>query len=453
MTPMTTPEPAVFAPTDRQRQLWKALESRAPESGTAIVGYGGAMGGGKTRALVELAIETAASFPGTRILIARLRYTDLRSTTMAEFYRCCPEELIIERRQSPPESVVLRSCDAGSGAPASVHFRHLTDWRGLGSEQYGAVFIDEAGEVPEAAALMLVTRLRHPAQPFRYFVAASNPWPGWFERWFVRRELPEELFDEAEVRLAFIPARIRDNPWLPPNYEQVQRLLLPEDWVERFVDGKFESFVGLVYPSFDRLRHRWDGALPPFARYVGGLDFGGLAEHHHFTAGIVAGLTDVDAVCGPDVLIRLDEFEERGPGVIERLERWMQSWQERVGGGRISWRADRSQQAWISRMQKQVMIEPSDGRPHSVNVGIERVQRRLEWGAERAPRSYYRPTMRRFPERMLEYRWQSASEGDGLIPKPRKVDDDLLDADRYMHEEADRRRPRVVGLTPLRVLC
>ena len=38
-----------FFPTARQRQLYEALRS-APDPGLALVGYGGAMGGGKTRA-------------------------------------------------------------------------------------------------------------------------------------------------------------------------------------------------------------------------------------------------------------------------------------------------------------------------------------------------------------------------------------------------------------------
>ena len=313
---LSATESAPFNPTRRQAELWRNMESSAPAEGTVLIGYGGAMGGGKTRALVQLALDTALDFPGTRILIARLRYTDLRSTTMSEFFEQCPGRIIAERQRSRPERVVLRGNDFPIGVRSAVHFRHLSDWSGLGSEQYGAIFVDEAGEVSEDAARMLITRLRHPAQPFRFFVAASNPWPGWFERWFVRGELG---LDRSEVeRLAFIPARIRDNPWLPKNYERIQRAILSDDWIERFVEGKFDNLIGLVYPRFDRVRHRWDDPLPPFARYLGGLDFGGLAAHHHFTAGIMAGLTGSRADCGADILIRLEEFEQRGEGVIER---------------------------------------------------------------------------------------------------------------------------------------
>lgn len=449
-----------FLPTARQLEVWKLLESREPDEGAAIVGYGGAMGGGKTRTLAELALETALTYPGTRILVARLRYTDLRATTMSEFFRCCPQELIVAHRQVPPEAVALRSARRGNRAPSTIQFRHLSDWRGLGSEQYGAVFIDEAGEVSEEAARMLLTRLRHPAQPFRYFVAASNPWPGWFERWFVRRQLPAEQLGRAEVRVGFIPARIRDNPHLPPHYEEMQRVLLPEDWVERFIDGSFDSFLGQVYSEFDRMRHRWDDALPPFTRYVGGIDFGGLAEHHHFTAAVVAGLTSAAAPCGAGVLIRLGEFEERGANVMARLADWMRFWQRRVRAP-VRWRADRSQSAWIGQMRRDgLRVASSNGGPYSVIAGVNLVQRRLRGGESGqsgqsggggGPRSYYTPDMRSFPERMFAYRWLSASETEGRVPQPKKQDDDLMDADRYMHEEADQpERPRASAV-PLQV--
>ncbi len=434
-----------FHPTERQRELYRAL-SNTPAEGLTLVGYGGAMGGGKTRAIVELAIDTALSYPGARILIARLHYSDLQTTTMDEFFRACDPRLIAERQRSSPPWVALRARGWPTTVKSTVHFRHLTDWSGLGSEQYGAVFIDEAGEVPEEAAQMLITRLRHPAQSRRWFVAASNPWPGWFERWFARRELPEAELGKASGQIVYIPARVEDNPHLPPNYAAIQRALLPADWVSRFIDGRFDSFRGLIYPEFSPDRHRWDAPLPPFQRYIGGLDFGGQAAWDHYTAGIVAGVTSADAPCGANVLIRLAEFEQRGPGVTERLERWIDDCRRQFGS--VTWCADRSQSAWIDHQRRRGRrIRPSQGGPDSVQWGIALVQQRLS-AAE--PQSYYAPTLTQFPIRMREYQWKQPGN-DRL--QPLKKDDDLLDADRYCHELAQLQpasRARVAIHTPAR---
>ena len=51
--------------------------------------------------------------------------------------------------------------------------------------------------------------------------------------------------------------------------------------------------------------------------------------------------------------------------------------------------------------------------------------------AAEPPASFYIENLTSFPKRMQEYVWQT---GDDPDPKPRKTNDDLLDADRYMHE-------------------
>jgi len=127
-------------------------------------------------------------------------------------------------------------------------------------------------------------------------------------------------------------------------------------------------------------------------------------------------------------LIRLAEFEDRGPGVIQRLERWQKACRRKYGP--IRWAADRSQSAWIDHQRRQGhRVVPSKGGPDSVNWGISLVQQRL---SQDPPTTYYTPSMHRFPERMREYQWDMKSGEQS--PKPKKVNDDLLDADRYMHE-------------------
>jgi hypothetical protein len=442
-----------FIPTDRQRDLYQAL-NRAPDPGLALLGYGGAMGGGKTRAIVELAIDAALAYPGNNILVARHNFTDLSSTTMREFLAACPPELIRRRQQSPTNLLELAFPDWPSDRFSTVNFRHLSDWTGLGSQQYGSVLIDEAGEVDEEAALMLLTRLRHPAQPQRWFVAASNPWPGWFERWFVHRDLPEDALAQAYGQVAFVPARIHDNPHLPADYAQLQRALLPSDWVDRFVEGRFDAFMGRVYPHFDSQLHLWQGPLPDFSLFIGGLDFGGQANDAHYTAGIVAALArsgrgaqpssflpplgggaeDEGGTVPPLTLIRLAEFEDRGPGVTQRLEQWQRACARKLGP--IRWCADRSQSAWIDHQRRLgINVVPSNGGPDSVNWGIALVQERL---SSDPPTSYYTANLTRFPERMREYQWRRSQTHP---VQPRKRNDDLLDADRYMHELALIRRP------------
>ena len=145
-------------------------------------------------------------------------------------------------------------------------------------------------------------------------------------------------------------------------------------------------------------------------------------------------------------LIRLAEFEDRGPGVTQRLEDWQRACRKRFG--HISWAADRSQSAWIDHQKRRGLdIQPAAGSPGSVAYGLSLVHDRL---AADPPTSFYTSELTQFPLRMSEYVWQA---GDDPDPRPRKKNDDLLDADRYLHELAAQRpaggNPSVVIVRPL----
>ena len=84
-------------------------------------------------------------------------------------------------------------------------------------------------------------------------------------------------------------------------------------------------------------------------------------------------------------------------------------------------------------------IRPSHGGPGSVNAGIGLVQQRLKIDAHGNPGSYYTAECQPWLEEAFAYRWSEAPEDPmRTVPKePIKRNDDLMDADRYMHEEID----------------
>lgn len=331
------------------------------------------------------------------------------------------------------------------GVESQVHFRELKDWLSIASEEYGAVLLEEAGEIPRDAVLMALSRLRHPAAKKYALVAASNPWPGWFEDWFVRKQVDEVVLAQAGGQIHFIPAKISDNPYLPTNYEALLRALYPEDWVARLVDGSFETFEGQVYRELGP-HMLWDKAVPPLERLVGGLDFGGANDRAHKTAGVVAGL-DYERN-----LIRVAHFEHSGPDVYELLTEWMRHCEMLLAEGdrasrRINWRADKTQMWGIEQAKSAgFIVNPSHGGSDSIWLGIVQQRKRMKDGT-----SYYVPELLERPriggrllngdswyESMRRYRWDTQPNDSRRVPgTPIKRDDDTADADRYMSEEAD----------------
>lgn len=429
-----------FVPTDRQGLIWDII-AEAPEGTRPFIGYGGAVGGGKTRALAELAVDLLLDFPGNRILVGRKDLVDLRTTTLEEFDRVCPPEIIVKSVNSPIIERHIRLPEWPTGVVSRAFFRELKDPESIGSEQYGAVLLEEAGEIPEVSAKMLVTRLRHPAVSKWPFVAASNPYPGWFERWFVNRELPEEMIKLAGGQIHFIPAKIADNPHLPENYEALLRGFFSgdDDWLSRMVEGRFDSFEGQIYRELGP-HLQWYGDLPHFTKLAGGLDFGGANDRAHKTAGVVSGLSQANQ------LIRFAHFEHSGADVHGQLWSWMRGVEARMGR-RVMWKADKTQSWGISLADAAgFVISPSHGGADSVSAGIGLVKRRMHDAA-----SFYTADLAQIPtvdgqklngnswyDRMKRYRWdEQPDETKAARGTPLKRDDDTADADRYMHEEAD----------------
>ena len=89
------------------------------------------------------------------------------------------------------------------------------------------------------------------------------------------------------------------------------------------------------------------------------------------------------------------EFEDRGPGVIQRLELWQRQCQQRFGP--IRWAADRSQSAWIDHQRRQgIHVVPRPpATPAPCSTGINLVHEPL---AADPPTSFYIENPHQFPQ-------------------------------------------------------
>lgn len=123
--------------------------------------YGGAMGGGKSRALCEGAVMDCITFPGNFVLICRKNLTALKNTTY----------LTLKNK-----STLRELLDAGL-VWENLGSRIFTFWNGskifytgiegakLGDEpvfsgEYGAIYIDEAFELDKLQLFLLCRLIR-----------------------------------------------------------------------------------------------------------------------------------------------------------------------------------------------------------------------------------------------------------------------------------------------------
>ena len=243
------------------------------------------MGGGKSRALCEEALDLALDHPGIPIGMVRLRHnsiTDTTKRTMMEYV--LPHQLIAKQKESGGEDYVLLH------NRSKIHFLGLDDPVKLFSSEFGAFFFDEAHEIAEESVTKLITRLRDPAAPITHWLDGEPPLVGkvglafnpdnpahWLYQWFlVGAEQTEhgtykaELYPtQAESPIGdaeFFFARAIDNIHLQPGYIRSLKGQ-PEHLRRRYLEGLWEFIGDTTYFDVEALAEYREIVLPTLYRF------------------------------------------------------------------------------------------------------------------------------------------------------------------------------------------
>jgi hypothetical protein len=232
-----------------------------------VRGYGGAMGGGKSRALCEEAFDLALEYPGIKIVIARLRHTSIVETTKKTMI----EEVI------PPEMLAICKKKESGGEDwlklpngSVFHFIGLEDPVRWFSSQLGPIVFDEAHEIDEDTVLKLMTRQRQRLPsgvlaPDRVMIGFNPENPGhWLQRWFIlgagttdhgyyKRQLWATGATKPIGDAEFFIAKATDNPFLPENYVDETLGGLPEVLRRRYLEGEWLFTSGSSFFDVDAL--------------------------------------------------------------------------------------------------------------------------------------------------------------------------------------------------------
>jgi hypothetical protein len=291
-----TPVRHEWTPNDRQREVLEAIRA-TPEGEYWFIGYGGAAGGAKTNLLAEGAIEFALQCPGSRQLVGRHTMKDLRTTTLQEFDERCPREILHKSYDSGPVYRQIRDPHWPEGVVSTIYFREVKDAKnGIGSEQFGAIWLEEAHEIDKADILYLFSRLRHKPERKWGIVCAFNPFPSYVVDVFLEGTETFEVEEGAEtvVHQTYVPARVADNPHLPANYGAMMRQQYSNDpfMLAVLLEGRSGVVPNAIFPQMKDPSYiqilRMNG-FPAEWLYTAtgdGVDWG--TSHQHQSAQVIA---------------------------------------------------------------------------------------------------------------------------------------------------------------------
>ena len=192
--------------------------------------YGGAMGGGKTAAIINEGIQLSLDYPGNFGLLVRKTWPSFRDTTLPQL------EYFLDRRLVKSWNLTSKLIELMNGS--RIRYGGLgddpDDWRNWMSGEYGWIALEQAEDFTEEEFRMLATRLRLKVPGIRYFFLLScNPSLGWLKDRFIMGNQPDHIF---------IPALPEDNlENLPPDYIARMEAVLDENQKKALLKGDWDA--------------------------------------------------------------------------------------------------------------------------------------------------------------------------------------------------------------------
>lgn len=259
-----------YSPTARQAAFHAS-------SAHAVL-YGGAMGGGKTRALTADALRAAVRYPGIRIGCFRRTFDELSESFLAELAKFDYAEALGARWNQGSHTLTFPN-------KSIIRFRYAETVQDASRRQggeYQAIFFDEAGLVTGEVIEALEERQRtsDPRIPVLGLRLAANP--GDVGHHYLKARFVDltgygdhEALDGQGRTVAFIPAKSTDNPHLDTAYEAQLAAISDPERRRAVRDGDWTVVAGAMFAEWSRERH----VVQPFQipkdwRRTAGVDYG-----------------------------------------------------------------------------------------------------------------------------------------------------------------------------------
>jgi hypothetical protein len=259
-----------YTPTPRQAELHAATEWD--------VLYGGAAGGGKTRAAVMDDLRDAIRYPGIRIGAFRRSYPELA-------------ESLIRELAAVEFAAALGATWNGSERElrfpngSSIVYRYAETLKDASRRQggeYQKLTLDERGLTAPGVVEFLYTRIRSGRRSLPVLGVRSYANPGGVghgankARYVDATAHGERVYQDGRGRtVRFIPAKLSDNPHVNPEYAADLQGLSDPALKAALLDGSWDSFAGQYFPEWRHDRHVvYPVGVPRSWRRAAGIDWG-----------------------------------------------------------------------------------------------------------------------------------------------------------------------------------
>ena len=255
-------------PTQQQVSAWvrRVREGTHQAQGIPVLYLQHGVDSGGTRGMLAPLMECLFELAGLRVLIGRKDFNDLRLSIMETFFEILPEPMLVER-DAQEHRYVLRA----PGGTSQVFFRELKDVKGLGSQEFGIIYVAEAHEIDLASYRTLKQRCRQQGFPNFILLEGNPPGQG---HWLTQLSDPTHGdYDPDLTRLTL--SSYENHAFMKPGYLHMLEAM-PPSWQRRYLMGEVGALVAgtPVYPAFMEPIHVHETQLVPDRPLLRGWDFG-----------------------------------------------------------------------------------------------------------------------------------------------------------------------------------
>ncbi|MEK0325106.1 MAG: phage terminase large subunit [Nitrosopumilus sp.] len=215
---------------------------------TRHTGFIGGLGSGKSWAGAIKAILYTIGHPGSLGLIAAPTYRQLMDSTMREFWKLLPKELIKNFSKS---DMILELING-----SEIVFRSLENYEAIRGIELAWAWIDEANLISHKAWGVVIGRLRQPGFPGRTWITTTprGKTENWlYEEYVLKVEKSPTLTSNRKI----FSARTRDNILnIGEEYVLDLEATYTGEYAKQELLGQFVDLIeGRVYPQFTREHH------------------------------------------------------------------------------------------------------------------------------------------------------------------------------------------------------
>lgn len=445
---------------------------------------GGGFGNGKTALLVVKVLGIAIDYPGSRGVFARSTKPKLEDTVKPEFFKWCPPEWIAKYPTEKHNDVILKN---GS----TIHFRHVRqEGKGRGenssnllSATYDYAAVDQVDDpaFTHKDLLDIMARLRGSTKYVGNDTAMPMFGPGWLmitcnptRNWVFKKLVnPLHIYrNTGIVHSDLIYDRDGDKGCLldlfeattysnahntGENYIRLLKSAYKGAMAERFLEGKWNAYEGLVYPEYDSTINRVNER--DINEYVRGVidsgEFGLLEGYDH---GLVVPSCYMLAVVDKyDNTYIVDGMYEPAPKIapfVEGIRAIRKEWgvipSDPIFADPAIFRKTSTGKdivgQTVSEMYAEEGIMMQRGN-NNIESGVAKIASHLSIqkmhynpikGEFGSPHLFISTALEWFDSEIGDYYWNRNIAGDN-VDKPRDTNDHAMDTVKYMFS----RRPRI----------